>query len=167
MDFYDVVSTAWTNRHSTDPVPTRYWPRSTRAIRSSGRQSPARAVHRRSRSVSEQLKNGTCSRGRPIWPQNKAVLAAKARSGASPGRHFAEHLDRSRCTSWCRELDGSTRPTSSGRLSIVGGGSVYPAVQNFLLGCRNEGPAPLTTLLCVFEKEVKELLNLTASSRRR
>ena len=48
-----------------------------------------------------------------------------------------------------------------GRPSVVGGGSVYPAVQNFLLACRNEGlGCVLTTLLCYEEESVKALLNL-------
>jgi nitroreductase len=47
------------------------------------------------------------------------------------------------------------------RPSVVGGGSVYPAVQNFLLACRNEGlGCVLTTLLCYEEVSVKKLLNL-------
>jgi nitroreductase len=47
------------------------------------------------------------------------------------------------------------------RPSVVGGGSVYPAVQNFLLACRNEGlGCVLTTLLCYEEPKVKELLNI-------
>jgi nitroreductase len=47
------------------------------------------------------------------------------------------------------------------RPSVVGGGSVYPAVQNFLLACRNEGlGCVLTTLLCYEEESVKALLNL-------
>lgn len=46
-----------------------------------------------------------------------------------------------------------------GRLSIVGGASVYPIVQNFLLALREQGVASaLTTLLCAREPEVKELL---------
>lgn len=45
------------------------------------------------------------------------------------------------------------------RQSIVGGGSVYPFVQNLLLGFRAEGlGAALTTLLIPAEAEVKELL---------
>jgi len=45
------------------------------------------------------------------------------------------------------------------RQSIVGGGSVYPFVQNLLLGLRQEGlGAALTTLLIPAEAEVKELL---------
>lgn len=47
------------------------------------------------------------------------------------------------------------------RLSIVGGASVYPSVQNFLLGCRNAGlGAAITTLLCAREPEVKDLLGI-------
>ena len=39
--------------------------------------------------------------------------------------------------------------------SVVGGGSVYPAVQNLLLACRNEGlGCVLTTLLCLEEAKV-------------
>jgi nitroreductase len=48
-----------------------------------------------------------------------------------------------------------------GRPSVVGGASVYPAVQNLLLACRAEGlGCVLTTLLCRHEKEVRELLGI-------
>jgi nitroreductase len=47
------------------------------------------------------------------------------------------------------------------RPSVVGGGSVYPAVQNALLACRAEGlGCTITTLLCLHEKEVKQLLGI-------
>jgi nitroreductase len=46
-----------------------------------------------------------------------------------------------------------------GRLSIVGGASVYPIAQNFMLALRDQGVASaLTTLLCAREPEVRELL---------
>jgi nitroreductase len=46
-----------------------------------------------------------------------------------------------------------------GRLSIVGGASVYPTVQNFCLACRDLGVATaFTSLLCLSEPEVKALL---------
>lgn len=45
------------------------------------------------------------------------------------------------------------------RPSVVGGGSVYPAVQNTMLACRAEGVGcTLTTLLCFREAEVRALL---------
>ena len=47
------------------------------------------------------------------------------------------------------------------RPGIVGGASVYPSVQNLLLAARAEGlGATLTTLLCRWEPEVKELLGI-------
>ncbi len=47
------------------------------------------------------------------------------------------------------------------RVSVVGGGSIYPAVQNFMLACRVEGlGCVLTTLLCEHEQEVKALLSI-------
>jgi nitroreductase len=49
------------------------------------------------------------------------------------------------------------------RLSVVGGGSIYPAVQNLLLAARAEGlGCVLTTLLCVVEPQVNELLAIPA-----
>ncbi|MEM8767682.1 MAG: nitroreductase family protein [Pseudomonadota bacterium] len=47
------------------------------------------------------------------------------------------------------------------RVSVVGGGSVYTAVQNLLLAARAEGlGCVLTTLLCQREPEVLELLDI-------
>ena len=48
-----------------------------------------------------------------------------------------------------------------GRVSVVGGASIYTAVQNALLACRAEGlGCVLTTLLCEREPEVRELLGI-------
>ena len=47
------------------------------------------------------------------------------------------------------------------RPSVVGGGSVYLAVQNLMLACRAEGVGcVLTTLLCMDEPVVRELLQI-------
>jgi nitroreductase len=47
------------------------------------------------------------------------------------------------------------------RVSLVGGGSVYPAVQNAMLACVNEGlGCTLTTLHCLREDEVKAVLGI-------
>lgn len=47
------------------------------------------------------------------------------------------------------------------RVSVVGGASIYTAVQNALLACRAEGlGCVLTTLLCQHEDEVRELLEI-------
>ena len=46
-----------------------------------------------------------------------------------------------------------------GRPSVVGGGSVYPALQNVMLACVEEGVGcTLTTLLCYEEQSMRELL---------
>ncbi len=48
-----------------------------------------------------------------------------------------------------------------GRQSIVGGASIYPFVQNLLLGLRAEGlGAAMTTLLVPAEEAIKELLRM-------
>ena len=45
------------------------------------------------------------------------------------------------------------------RPSVVGGGSVYPALQNTMLACVNEGlGCTLTTLLCYEEENMKRML---------
>jgi nitroreductase len=45
------------------------------------------------------------------------------------------------------------------RISVVGGASIYTAVQNALLACRAEGlGCVLTTLLCQDEEEIRQLL---------
>jgi len=47
------------------------------------------------------------------------------------------------------------------RPSIVGGASVYPAVQNLLLACRAEGlGGVLTTMLCAAEPAIRTLLDI-------
>ncbi len=47
------------------------------------------------------------------------------------------------------------------RPSVVGGASIYPAVQNLILACRGVGlGATLTTLLCLQEPEVRALLDI-------
>lgn len=47
------------------------------------------------------------------------------------------------------------------RISMVGGGSVYTAVQNTMLACREEGlGCTLTTLHCIQEPKVMEALDI-------
>ena len=91
------------------------------------------------------------------------VGAEKAERALRNADHFADHLqDVPALVIACAHLDG-VHPTDTDldRLSVVGGGSIYPAVQNFLLGCREAGlGAALTTLLCIFEPQVKEMLNI-------
>lgn len=95
------------------------------------------------------------------------VRAAVAKSGATlpPMLANADHFARSLhdvpvLIVVCFEI-AAVMPTDLdfGRPSVVGGASIYPAVQNLLLKAREEGlGGTLTTLLCADEPQVKELL---------
>lgn len=77
--------------------------------------------------------------------------------------NFAEHYGEHPAIIVVLADIGETHPTDTdlGRLSIVGGASVYPAAQNLCLALRDQGVATtLTTLLCMYEPQVKELLGI-------
>ena len=83
--------------------------------------------------------------------------------GLRDADHFAEHFgEHPAIVVVCAAL-ADTHPTDTdlGRLSIVGGASVYPTAQNFCLALRNLGVATtFTTLLVMYEPQVKELLDI-------
>jgi nitroreductase len=93
----------------------------------------------------------------------KATKAVMSKASIEAANDFAKNLaNHPAIIVACAELE-ETHPTDTdlGRLSIVGGASVYPLVQNLCLALRNEGVATtLTTLLCLFEPQVKELLGI-------
>lgn len=88
-------------------------------------------------------------------------VRAKQERMIASASHLAEHLHEAPAILvFCFE-PSRMAITDAGldRPSVVGGGSVYPAVQNTLLACRAEGlGCTLTTLLCFVEPEVKQLL---------
>jgi nitroreductase len=111
---------------------------------------------------------------RPHWegyiPGYEAHMAgmsergrARSARGLAAGTYLATHLHEAPVIAiFCFNPEKMTI-TDAGlnRPSVVGGGSVYPAVQNLLLACRNEGlGCVLTTLLCLEEAAVKELLSI-------
>ena len=79
------------------------------------------------------------------------------------GDQFAEHFgEHPLIIVVCVDIS-ETHPTDTelGRLSIVGGASVYPMAQNLCLALRAQGVATsFTTLLVAAEPEVKELLGI-------
>jgi len=105
----------------------------------------------------------------PIWNNYvKGIDAGENRVQALPkliedADYFANHMDEIPIMLVvCARLD-DVHPTDTalGRLSIVGGASIYPAVQNVLLAAREHGlGTALTTLLCAVEPEVKVLLGI-------
>jgi nitroreductase len=103
----------------------------------------------------------------PLWEQYAS--RATARPGAPVPRpladadRFARHLDEIPVlVVVCAQLsDLLATDRHLDRLSIVGGASVYPCVQNLLLAARAEGlGTALTTLLCAVEPQVKEMLGV-------
>ena len=75
--------------------------------------------------------------------------------------HLGEHLgDAPVLLVFCFHPDRmAITDAELGRPSVVGGGSVYPAIENLMLACVNEGiGCTLTTLLCFEEAAVRELL---------
>jgi nitroreductase len=81
-------------------------------------------------------------------------------------RHLAEHIHEAPIiVVVCVHIpDLAITDAKLGRPSVVGGGSIYPAVQNLLLACRAFGlGATLTTLLCLEEPKVRERLGIPES----
>jgi nitroreductase len=120
----------------------------------------------------------------PLWREVTAAMAAgqgmasatghekSTRLGFSnpakalvDGDHFAEHFGQHPVIIVICVNISETHPTDTelGRLSIVGGASVYPMAQNLCLALRSQGVATsFTTLLVASEPEVKELLAIPA-----
>ncbi|MEO1061787.1 MAG: nitroreductase family protein [Actinomycetota bacterium] len=88
---------------------------------------------------------------------------AKWQRVASAGDHLAEHLaEAPAILMFCADPKRmAITDAKLDRVSMVGGGSVYPAVQNAMLACVAEGlGCTLTTLHCLREDEVKEALDV-------
>ncbi|QTI69630.1 nitroreductase family protein [Gordonia polyisoprenivorans] len=105
----------------------------------------------------------------PYWEAYyAAVIEGSKAVGAVPAtvesaNYFAHHLGEVPVlVVVCAEVEG-LHPTDNAldRLSVVGGASIYPTVQNLTLALREQGIASaLTTLLCAEEPAVKELLHI-------
>jgi nitroreductase len=98
---------------------------------------------------------------RKLWAKAPSEIVARAERMMAAGDFLAAHFaETPAVVVFCFDptfmaITDAELP----RVSVVGGASVYPAVQNFLLACRAEGlGSVLTTLLCEVEPEVRELL---------
>ncbi len=88
---------------------------------------------------------------------------AKWERVAAAGDHLAEHLDQAPAILIFCANPAMMAITDAklDRVSMVGGGSVYPAVQNAMLACVAEGlGCTLTTLHCLREADVKAALDI-------
>lgn len=149
-----------------DPVPDAVLVRVLDAARwapTGGNRQPVRFVIVRDPDARRRLRDLYV----PLWE----AYAGRARShpGAPPPRllanadHFARHLDEVPVLIVVCAVLGDIMATDRHleRLSVVGGASVYPAVQNLLLAARAEGlGTALTTLLCAVESDVRTLLEI-------
>ena len=88
---------------------------------------------------------------------------AKWERVSAAGDHLAEHLaEAPAILVFCANpAMMAITDAKLDRVSMVGGGSVYPAVQNAMLACVEEGlGCTLTTLHCLREDEVKTALGI-------
>jgi nitroreductase len=89
------------------------------------------------------------------------VLRARTARMLDAGNYLAEHFATTPVVLvFCFNPKGmAITDLEQGRVSVVGGASIYPAVENALLACRAEGlGCVLTTLLCEVESDVRALL---------
>ena len=138
MTLQDVLETTGTCRfYRPDPVPDAVLARVLDAARyapTGGNRQPVRLVALRDPEKKHQLKAWYL----PIW--DAYVAQAKQRVLPTAGRartlanadHFAQHLDEIPVLIVVCAVMADLYPTDAklDRLSIVGGASVYPAVQN-------------------------------------
>src|SRR6516164_5062809 len=153
MEFREVIETTGACRfYRPDPIPADVLRRvleATRFAPTGGNRQGVRLVVVRDAAKRRALRDLYL----PLWEQYAGRAAA--RPGAPRPRlmenadHMARHLDEVPVLIVvCVQLgDVMATDRHLDRLSIVGGGSVYPSVQNLLLAARAEGlGAALTTL---------------------
>jgi len=98
-----------------------------------------------------------------IPPDASAEERARAERTINAGDYLASHFGETPVIAvFCfNPKNMAITDAKQNRPSVVGGGSVYPAVENLLLACRAEGlGCVLTTLLCQCESQVRELLKI-------
>jgi nitroreductase/alkylhydroperoxidase family enzyme len=174
MDLYAAASTTRAVRRlRPDPVPDAVLRRVLRAATwapSGGNLQPWHVIAVRD----AERRRGLAELYRGPWQRYAAQRRPLLEHLPEPGRgaaermlaagdHLADHLHEAPVINvFCFHPERlHVTDASLGRPSVVGGASLYPAVQNFLLACRAEGlGCVLTTLLCEREKEVKELLGI-------
>ena len=174
VDLYDAASTTRAVRRlRPDPIPDDTLRRVLRAATwapSGGNLQPWHVIAvrdpGRKRALGElyrELWSDYASQRRALIEPLPANIREPAERALAAGDHLAEHMGEVPViNTFCFHperlhiTDGEL-----GRPSVVGGASLYPAVQNLLLACRAEGlGCVLTTLLCSREKEVRMLLEI-------
>jgi nitroreductase len=174
IDLYEAASTTRAVRRlRPDPIPEPVLRRVLQAATwapSGGNLQPWHVIAVRD----PARKQGLADLYRDLWSDyaagRRALLAklpdamrAPAEKALGAGDHLAAHLHEAPViATFCFHPERLTITDAElPRPSVVGGASLYPAVQNLLLACRAEGlGCVLTTLLCSREKQVRELLEI-------
>jgi len=174
MEIYEAMSTLRAVRRiRPDPIPSDVL----RRVLTAATWAPTGGNHQPWRMIAVQdaaLKQGMEDLYRPHWnsyiPGYEAhlssmsdAMALSSRKALESGTYLANHMHEAPviCV-FCFDFAHIT-VTDAGlpRQSVVGGGSIYPAVQNLLLAARTEGlGCVLTTLLCIEEPGIKNLLEI-------
>jgi len=154
-----------------DPVPDAMLRRTLEAATfapTGGNAQPWRAIVVRERALVARLGTLYAERWaayaaghRKLWAKAPSEVVARAERMMAAGDFLAAHFaETPAVVVFCFDpTHMAITDAKLGRVSVVGGASVYPAVQNFLLACRAEGlGCVLTTLLCEVEPAVRELL---------
>jgi len=174
MELYDAMSTLRAVRRlRPDPIPEDVLQRVLTAATwapSGGNRQPWRAIVVRERDTLAELGKLYSARWSAYAASHRADLAtlpdtARARVDRTfaAGDQLSERFaDTPALVVFCFNPEYmAVTDSEQPRVSVVGGGSVYPAVQNLLLACRSEGlGCVLTTLLCEDEPRVRELLRI-------
>lgn len=176
-ELYEAMSTLRAVRRlRPDPIPHDVLERVLQAAcwaPTGGNMQPWRVVVVRSAERKAKLQEIYEPEWRDYTAANRARLAQhsvgmdtdKLRRTLAAGDHLAAHLSEAPAIlMFCAD------PTSMyitdaklDRISMVGGGSVFTAVQNAMLACREEGlGCTLTTLHCLREPEVQAALDIPA-----
>lgn len=169
MELTEAMRTTGTCRYfSANPVPDDVLRRAFDAARfgpQGGNRQPVRWVVVRD----QERRKALADLYLPLWePYFNGLNEGTIQTGALPksitdadyfARHFAEIPV---IAVLCAEVSG-LHPTDTelGRLSVVGGGSIYPTMQNLTLALRDQGVASaVTTLLCIEEPAVRKLIEI-------
>ena len=176
-ELYDAMSTLRAVRRlRTDPIPDDVLERVLQAAcwaPTGGNMQPWKVLV----VTDSELKAGLQEVYRPEWQRYAAgymkrfegrpeELIATQQRIKDAGDYLADHLHEAPAILLFAANPAAMAITDAklDRISMIGGGSVYPAVQNAMLACVAEGlGCTLTTLHCLREPEVKDLLDIPDS----
>jgi nitroreductase len=161
-------------RYKPDDVPDEVVYRAVEAARfapQGGNRQPTRLVAVRDRALKEKLRDLYLVPWRKYYEAASAGTAStgslgeydSAQRAADAANRFAENLaEVPLLIVVCARIDAlHVTDKDLDRPSVVGGASIYPFVQNLCIALRVEGVATtITTLLCEYEAEVKDLLKI-------